>query len=262
MERYQPLYRFVVKHDYFSGVPCECIQCGLTPQGKFMARQRGLLFRQLSVNEWAVYFDENGAGVSENEDVLEMEMTIIDRSFSLYTEWEDYSPISSYQIELPSADAEEIETSSFTRLEDRRRIGSPFCLLKLNLTTEIMKSAINGTPQCNIIHFHAPDKYWEYLFIPRIAGRTSYDSLLLEDSTGKVSFLNSGTIKIAGCEACRIQSSSPIPLRKNFNCGLRLVIQSDDNHRSKRIILKQVHIPQLGRFKSDKADTLRQIRYY
>lgn len=262
MENYQPLYRIVVEHDYFSGVPCECIQCKLTPQGKFMAQQRGLLFRQLSVNEWAVYFDKNGAGVNENDDVLEMGMTIIDRSFSLYTEWEDYSPISSYQIELPSANVEEIETSSFTRLEDRRSIGSPFCLLKLNLTTEILKSAQSGTPQCNIIHFHAPDKYWEYLFIPRIVGRISGDSLSLEDSKGVVTFLNPETIKIAGSEACRIKSTSPVPLRKNLNCGLRLIIQSEDSRRSKRIILKQVHIPQLGRFKSDRLDTLRQICYY
>lgn len=98
MESYSPLYRIIVKHEYFEGKQCSFLQCSLSPHGMLLARQRGLLFRQVTANEWEVLYDTEGAGVDTLNDVLELELSITDCNFVIYTDWKNFNPSISYVL--------------------------------------------------------------------------------------------------------------------------------------------------------------------
>lgn len=262
MESYRPLYRIVTEHEYFEGKPCSCLQCRLSPQGRLLARQRGLLFRQVTASEWEVLYDTGGAGVDSENDVLELELSIADRDFVMYTEWKDFCPSAAYTLELPLP-AEETDAAAAIRpAEGKRKVGSPFCTVRLHLTEKLTKSAKAKAPQVCTLRFHAPKLYWEYIFVPRSEDRSiPAGDLLLEDTTGKVSFRHLYKTQAYGREVWRTKSMEGIPLRSVYGCRLQLVVM-DEKSSSRRLLLRQVSAPEPGRFQSARPDCLRQVCYY
>lgn len=262
MESYHPLYRIIVKHEYFEGKQCSFLQCSLSPQGMLLARQRGLLFRQVMANEWEVLYDAEGAGVDTLNDVLELELSITDCNFVLYTDWKNFNPSISYVLELPLSAEESDAVSAICPAEGKRKIGSPFCTIRLHLTEKLVQSAKAKTPEVCTLHFHTPTLYWEYIFVPHNEDdNESAGDLLLEDTTGKITFCPLYKTQAYGREVWRTKSVEGIPLRSVFGCRLRLVVKNEKS-LSKRLLLRQVRTPELGRFQSERLDCLRQVCYY
>lgn len=262
MESYYPLYRIIVKHEYFEGNPCSFLKCNLSPQGKWLARQRGLLFRQVTANEWVVLYDAEGAGVDAKNDVLELELSITDRKFMLYTDWKGFHPFYLYMLELPLPAEESDVVSAIRPAEGKRKIGSPFCMVRLHLTEKLIQSATAKTPEVCTLQFHAPKLYWEYVFV----AHSKYHSglagdLLLEDTTGGIAFCPLYKAQAYGREVRRTKSVEAIPLRSAYGCRLRLVVK-DEKSLTKRPLLMQVGPPEPGIFQSEETDCMRKVCYY
>lgn len=263
MESYRPLYRIVVKHEYFEGKPCGFLQCGLSAQGKLLAARRGLLFHEVSANEWQILYDAAGAGVDTENDVLELGLRVKDPGFVQYTEWKDICPSAVYTLELPLSSEEKNAVAAIHRTDEKGKIGSSFCTIRLHLTEQLMKVAKAKTPETCILHFPARKVYWEYIFIPRDKDNSiPAGSLLLEDTTGKVIFRNLYKTQAYGREVWRTKSIKSIPVRSVYDCRLRLVVQPVEEGSSKHILLRQVKPPEYGQFQSRRADCLRQVCYY
>ncbi|MEG1543956.1 MAG: hypothetical protein RR382_05455 [Tannerellaceae bacterium] len=262
MESYRPLYRIITEHDYFVGKPCAALECRLSPQGKSLARQRGLLFRQLAANEWEVLFD--AASADATNDVLELELSVSsDPNFVLYTEWKDFCPTAAYRLQLPLP-AEEKDAASAIRLADgKRKIGSSLCTVHLHLTQKLIEAAKAEAPEVCRLHFHTPKRYWEYIFLPRNDdGSVPSGELQLEDTTGQVAFCQFYKTQAYGREAWCVKSTDAIPVRSTYECRLRLVVKGSEEELPKRILLRQVESPILGRFQSSRIDCMQQVCYY
>ncbi|MEG2164228.1 MAG: hypothetical protein RRY55_07100 [Bacteroidales bacterium] len=262
MESYQPIYRISVAHEYFEGKSCTALQCCLAPQGKLLARQRGLLFRQSAGNEWEVLYDTTGAGVDTENDTLELELRITDPDFVFYTKWKDFCPSAAYMLELPLS-AEENDATTLIRLSDeKRKVGSPLCSIHLHLIEKLIEAAQKKTPAICKLHFNTPKLYWEYIFLPRnndssvLAGE-----LQLEDTTRQVAFRKFYKTQAYGREVWCTESMDNIPVRSTYGCRLRLVVQTDRGS-PKRILLRHVESPLPGRFLSNRIDYLQQVCYY
>ncbi len=253
MANYQVLYRIAVEHDYFNRKLCSPLECRLSPQSAWLARQRGLLFRQVN-NKWTVFYDSTGNGVDTQKDVLELELNITDPSFILYTEWGEFYPAAAYLLELPAAD-ENVDFISAALIRDKKRkAGTPFCILRLPLTEKVTDAAKAGSPEQALLQFHAPEVQWEYIFFSRNAKNDTFGKLILEDTTGKLKFLD-----FKECEASSEKVN--IPMREAYESRLQLAAQNN-GMTQKRTLLSTVPCPEPGRFQSGQSGVIRQVCYF
>lgn len=262
MEQYRTLYSIVVEHDYFNGKPCTALQCRFSQRSRQLAGQRMLLFRQIAVNEWSVIFDSMGASPDTENDVLELELYTTDPVFSLYTDWKDFSPSATYVLELPAAE-EKLDAASVIRRSDgKRNMHAPFCTLRLKLTQELLDAAVANKPKKAQLHFRAPEMQWEFIFLPRSENSFSLtNSLILEDARGKIKFTPFDELEVFGRRLRRTLSTERIPMRKDYDLCLQLMVQNSSN-RHKRLLPVRVVPPEPGRFLSGEEGVLRQICYY
>lgn len=262
MQQYRTLYSFVVEHDYSNGKPCTALQCRLSSGSMYLARQRMLLFRQIAINEWTVMFDSMGAGPDTENDVLELDLYTTDSAFLLYTDWKDFFPSATYVLELPAAEEKLDAASVIRRLDGKPNMHAPFCTLRLKLTQELLDAAVANKPGKAELHFRAPEMQWEFIFLPR--SENSFfqtNSLTLEDATGKIEFTPFDEIEVFGKRRQRTLSTERIPMRKDYDLRLQLMVQNSGN-RYKRLLPVQVTPPDPRRFLSREEGLLRQICYY
>lgn len=262
MESYRILYHLAVEHDYFKEQPCVAFQCSLAPQGKLLAKRRNLLFRQVAANEWNVYYDCMGTEPDTEHDVLEIEMISTDSSFPLYTEWEGFCPAISYVLQLPTAREKEEATSVILPSDGKRSIGMPFCLIRLQLTKELLDAARTDRPKSATLGFRSPSVQWEYLFLSRGNNEIPAEQLRLEDATGNMEFSPFNLYEAGGRTFWRTLSIERIPIQSVYESRLRLVAHADGNRQQRRILLSRVEPPLLGRFQSEEPGVLQQICYY
>lgn len=262
MESYRPLYRIITEHEYFEERPCISLQCCLSAQGKELARQRGLLFHPVAANEWEVLYDTAGRGVDTVNDVLELELSMLDPEFVLYTDWKDFCPSAAYVLELPLATEEKDAASAIRLSGGKRKVGSPFCTIYLHLTEKLVAAAEAKVPEVCRLRFHNPKRYWEYVFLPRNNdNNVPTGEWQLEDAAGKTVFGKLRQTQVYGREAWCTESLEEISMRFTYGCRLRLVVQ-DAKGSPKRIIVSQIRPPDPGRFQSKSTDCLRQVCYY
>ncbi len=261
MANYQVLYRIAVEHDYFNRKLCSPLECRLSPQSAWLARQRGLLFRQAN-NKWTVLYDSTGNGVDTQKDVLELELNITDPAFILYTEWGEFYPAAAYVLELPATDENVNFISAILIGDKKRKAGTPFCTLRLPLTENVMDAAKAGSPEQAILQFRAPKVQWEYIFFSRNAKNDTFGKLVLEDTTGKLKFLDFKECEVYGKSGWRTTSEEVhIPMREAYESSLQLAAQNN-GMTQKRILLSTVPCPEPGRFQSGQSGVIRQVCYF
>lgn len=220
-----------------------------------------LLFRQAAANEWAVLFDVNGCDIVGNE-VLEMELSIKDPQFPLYTEWEGFNPRRTYGIRLPAATGDiDIATATKQRectTDDSSRPDAGFCKLALSLSQEMAEAAKNGHPQASVLHFKAPVRQWVYVFRKRRGSIIPNGELLLVNMDNGKSYSLSDNDEYGNGEKFAIIPNGE-PMRKDMTCHLHLVLL--DNGR-KRTLQTHIAPPAIGQYVSKRKDELMQVCYY
>lgn len=262
MGSYRPLCSIRIAHDYFDGERCRALLCRPAAAGAGLLHRRGMLFKRMAENAWALLCDLSGAGPDTDADVLFLELQLADSGFVLYTRWPDFRPDAAYAAELPAAGGD-VEAAEILRSTgSRRTIGSGWCRLSLPLTRGMLDAAQAGAPPCCTLRFHAPARRWEYLFLPdpgTLPDRAQ-ERYRLETVGGGVRYRFSPfeRVQAYGREACRTRSEEPIPLRERYGFRLRLDV-SAENGRTRRTVLREVPPPLPGRYLDTAPDLLRQV---
>lgn len=254
MENYRELFRLVVSHDYDGNEEGRAFACALTPQGQALAQRRSLCFRQLSANEWALYYQARPT-VSDD---LSLSLSCTDCNFPLYTRWDGFVPSGVYEIELPSPKDVEAD-EDFVLRQGGRGFGEGLCSMLLHLDNALYDAADAGNPMRTTIHFKALSARWTYLFIPRRDREFPAEQMRLEDENGQLCFCDC----VDDAErpgAVSTASQDAVPLCRKYDCKLRLVA-SDVNGR-KIVLLSDVAPPEPGRFLDAPQGTLHSICYY
>jgi len=247
-------------HDYFNREVCRAILCRVTVSGAELMRRRGMLFKRMADNEWAVLYDTSGSGPDTAADVLSLELQLADRNFVLYTCWPDFHPDAAYLLDLPSKGGDLESAEAIAKTEERRSIGAGFCTVRLALTEETFVTAQAGTPSCCTLRFHTPEYRWEYIFLPEHGSAPDCEALCLEAADGSHRYHFSAFEKVREFDrdAYRTVSEETIPLKEKYGFRLRLTASTADN-RPKRIIMRDVPPPVPGRHLSTGPGLVRQV---
>lgn len=258
MESYLRLYRITVRHDYFGDSPCPSPRLRLSSEGEVLMHRRGMMFRKEAAGTWSLFFTEEP---DTDKDVLLLDLSISDPMFVLYTDWSGFRPTDSYELRLPASDEQFDATIAIAHTDRKRSIGSGFCTVALRLTEEMVQAARSGKPEEAVLQFHAPKKRWEYLFFPQTEESIDGKQLLLEDTTGSVTFRPFTRCKAYGREAWRTVSENLVAMRVSYGCRLRLTALRG-NGKQKHILLSHVEPPQPERYASKDKEMLRQVCYF
>ncbi len=260
MGTYERLYSLRILHDYFDDAVCRAVQCRPTASGAELMRRRGWLFKRTADNEWAVLYDLSGAGPEIGADRLSFELRLAEPDFVLYTHWPTFRPNAAYRLNLPSEGGVLEAAEVIVPSEERRPIGSGFCIATLALTEETIGAARAGTPPCCTLRFHAPAYRWEYLFLPEPDTAPDCETLCLETDNGKNPYRFSAFEQVRAFDraAYRTISEEAIPLRERYGFRLRLSSSAGAN-RPKRTILRDVPPPIPGRHRSAVPEFIRQV---
>lgn len=258
MESFRKLYQIIVRHDYFEDGLCPSLNLMPSMESRTMMTRRNILFRQMDIGCWSLF---SMAEPDTDNDVLYMELYVSDPAFVIYTDWPDFKPSGRYELQLPTA-ADLHDAASAIRLTDRKRsIGEGFCSVGLHLNRKMTDAAFAGNPEEVVLQFHAPEKQWEYLFIPQSDETIDGSMLLLEDAKGNIRFGPFTPCMAYGRTAWRTVSEKTIRMRDSYDCRLRLMALSS-NGKQKRILLSQIKPPQPGQFMDNQNDMLRQVCYF
>lgn len=255
MENWRVLYRITFEHDYFEGVECNIFRCSLTKQGLSLSQRRSLCFRQTAENEWTLYY----YNLPREDDVISLSLSITDSSFPLYTDLDGYTPMASYELDLPSKTDKSEAATDITITEGRRNLGMGFCTIRIHLNREVGMAAEEGNPMRTTIHFAAKSAIWTYLFIPRRGSMFDTDQMHLVDANDTVDFV--ALTQDAEYEgAARTSSKTLIPMRNSYKCKLRLVAY--DKNKRKVTLLSNVQPPVPGEYMDVPKGTIHKIYYY
>ncbi len=255
---YRPLYNLRVEHDYFDRGVCRALRCQISPTESALWHRRGLLFRQLGENKWTILYDSEGAGVDTSSDVLTLEMEMTDPAFVLYTQWEGFRPTSAYGLELPVQEEMQEAVRIIREVAPKRKIGSGFCRIGIRMTEALWQAAQEGSPQGCTLCFHAPQRRWEYLVVPRDGDTSLPERFVLEEVAGKLHFSPFRPVRIYGQDMLRTVSEEAVPMRERYAVRLKLVSPAGNTGR-KQTLLRHIDSPEPGRFLDVDAGLLRQV---
>lgn len=260
MGTYERLYSLRILHDYFDGAVCRAVQCRPTASGAELMRRRGWIFKRTADNEWAVLYDPSGAGPETGADRLSFELRLAEPDFVRCTHWPTFRPDAAYRLQLPSEGGDLEAAEHLVASEERRTIGSGYCVATLTPTEATIGAARAGTPLGCTLRFHAPAYRWEYLFLPESDAAPNRETLRLEAVDGKAPcrFAAFEQVQVFGRTACRTISEEAIPLKERYGFRLRL-ISSTGADRPKRTILRDVPPPIPARHRSCGPGFIRQI---
>lgn len=257
MVSYSRLYRITVGHDYFGNSPCPSLRLRATCESEALMRRRGMMLREEGAGTWSLFFTEEP---DTDKDVLYLDLSVADPLFVLYTDWPGLRPADSYTLCLPACGGQLDAASIISHTNRKRSFGSGFCTIALRLTGEMVLAARSGQPEEAVLQFHAPKRQWEYLFFPCAEEGIDGSQLVLEDTTGSVTFGPFTQCEAYGREGWRTVSESPVAMRASYGCRLRLTALRGIG-RQKHVLLSHVEPPQPGRY-MDGRDLLRQVCYF
>lgn len=261
MTNYQTIFSFCLEHDYYTQNICRAIEIRVPSQSVSMLKRRGLIFKQTKENQWSIIGDCEGAGVDDDSDVLVLEMILVEPLFVCFTIWQDFRPTHAYHLSLPCNKTKEEATNVIKDSEHKRQSDS-FCSIEINLSNEMFKRAENGNAEINTLIFRSPEVYWEYLFVSR--SEKNNENLELKEISGKVVFSEMEKIEIEPFTLPVLQTitKSPIPMNERYKLDISLIEIINNNLQKKRVLIKHIPHPSLGRFVAEQTHTIRQICYY
>lgn len=271
MSNYRLLYRLRIEHDYFVRALHPIVQLKVVASTADLMKRRGLIFKQTDINEWCVISCNSNAEIDIQPDVFILEMSISDPAFFHYTEWASFDPSSLYYLSLPTIETDvtkaikkekkrekEKENEGIEKNEKKRRINSGFCTIDLHFS----KAILEGDPITNTLMFHSKELYWEYFFIARNEEYLNEKEIVLKEAKGEVAFSNFNVTEIYGHKALCFRSESKLKLADIYNLHFSLLELSPNSSNTRKVLIRSVAHPVVGRFIAKRTDTLLNICYF
>lgn len=234
MERLNYIWNLKLGHQYSRDGSCREVTVAPTGETSLWMRHRGCFWRRTAMNEWGLLTMK---GVLPNqEDRLELIVSVTDSRFYYQTdEWVTSIP-KEYLLE--------------------GSVGAhPGELCRLNLAPT--DGNWTNAPYTTEITFRTPQKYWEYLLIPRDGKQTRH--LELDEAGRQITFTAPEAFSFLGRDVLRCRSFEKIPSSEWYDYSIRL---SEVLPVGRRLLMRQVPVPQPGMFSDVPTDTLRQLLYF
>lgn len=263
MNDYLPIFTLCIEHDYYANNCCRAIQICVSSSGKSLLKRRDLMFKQTNENQWVIYGNSQGAGVVDDSDVLTLEMILTEPDFMYFTIWEDFNFKRAYHLDLPLKVTEEKITKVISVLDlERKPKGDVLSTISVKLSNKMFQNAKDGTPVMNTLVFQAPKVYWEYILLSRNGDLNR--NLKIEEASGRISFRKMKKVKMQPFmdEVLYTIMDSPILMNEYYGFNLSLIEIIRENPIMKRVLIKQLKHPVIGRLITEKPNAMRQICYY
>lgn len=258
MDNYCSIYRLRIEHGYFRENVCRTIS--ISPPGPSLMKRKGILFKQIAVNEWDIICDSSKIGVDILTGVLTFGISISDPAFILYTDWAGFNPSSSYRLELPATTTDAV--TAIKQTQGKRMINSCFCTVELQFTENMLKEIQSGKLQTNILKFYPKAVKWEYFFIPRNGKEDSGSNFVLKESDDKIIFSEPQAVEILGKKALRFLSNDKITIKEYYNYRINLLEMISDGTQIKKTLIKDMPYPKPGNFLNVQTDVIQHICYF
>lgn len=249
-----------IRHGYFDDGICRAFSCTPAQPGLDLMRRRGLLFRQTAANAWTVLCDITGPGPDTETDVLELDMSIEDRLFVLYTRWKDFRPTAKYTLALPlqegsnPGDGQVDGTETISESLSARQIGRGFCTVSLRLTEEMWADALRGRPQSVTLLFFPKECRWEYRLEFRKDILQPSGQLILEERSGRLTF---PPFSRTDDGAFLTVSEEPVPMHERYSHDLRLSSRQENSDR-RLTLMRHIPPPETGAYLDSEPGILRR----
>lgn len=200
------VWKVKVSHGYYGAGNAPGIEVRVSDMTRWLLGRRGCLWRQRSADEWVLV--GFGDVTFDPDDVVEAEVVVGNKDLPLLTDLEWPGVWECYQITgEPVSSVMRVKEHS----KDRAGVRDPETIVRLLLP--VGKALRDGTLLTELV-FDAPEKYWEYCFIPRDghADRT----LVLEEIGGKIGFTACESITLFGQCALRCRSAEKIRMAADY----------------------------------------------
>lgn len=270
MERSIPLVHIRVRHDYYASAGW-CVRIGPTTATEALAARRGLLWIQLSHNEWQLLVREDHPGFDAG-DAVELEMSAPASEFFRVTDLgSDFSPSYLYSVDLNGCDAE-VDLASLLKLPpakepakrreaDNLKWGTAFCRLGLRLDDGLLSAARTGNPKRCTLRLRPRSFVWEYLFVFCSPEGVDPRKLKLAERSGTVAFTPFEAVPDSslGRGVFQCVSTAAIPAARAYGYELILEQTVRGEPPLKRTVSRFIGCPVPGKYLAGAPDMICQI---
>ncbi|NDV82965.1 hypothetical protein [Bacteroides sp. 51] len=247
MEKFSVIWRIKIAHSYYHGGACRYFELKPTPQTAVLLRKRGVLFRKMDVDGWAIIAVEDIR--LDEKDVFDFELYCGDQKFHYVTD------NATMKAECPQIEMSGTEGITYIfPVEGCPMIkASPGVIARISLKFQAQQI---HAERYNELHFQAPERYLEYIFLFR--NEQIDKKLLVEDMERKMEFLPEEKIEYMGHQGVRFQSAEKYPLLESPNLKLQLLELFGTN---RRVIIRRLSYPEIGMFIDAPPGMLRAVAY-
>lgn len=244
------IWKVKVSHTYYSPGEGAEVELQVSDASRRLLAKRGCLWRRRAPDQWAlVSFDDEAF---DAEDVVETEVVVKNTELPLFTEMEWPGALECYEIKgEPVSSVLRVKD----HLDDKIRLRTSAAIVRLVLP--IGKAPQDGMLLTELV-FDAPEKYWEYCFLPRDghADRT----LRLEETGGKIGFSECQSFIMWGRCALKCRSTEKIRMAADYS-RYRLKLYEFLPHGRKELN-DRVPFPDYRLVSEGAKDTIYRIVYF
>lgn len=247
MNPFEILFKMTIHHTYYPERKCPVIHLQPDPATKRLFHNYQYIFTQVDMHEWAIVGQKE-----ENEKVaisppVCFQLTVTDPHFLYYT--------SSLLPEITSKTGLRFDISSHSYKQQD--------IVCKDLISRIQEE--KALPLTCSLLYTAPQRYWEYLLIPR-SGKTENRSILLSDTENIIPFGPSERIEWNGTPVYRIRTLQPVDLHALYSTTIQLyehkTFGSQSRETVKKLLCKNVTPPLPAQLTGETKNTIQQIIYF
>lgn len=246
-----PIAIIRIEHDYCAPPANPFVDMEQTPDTRKLTDRRGVLLRSTDRNEWQWIMSNDAPGFMD-DDALELSMIVKSPDFLQQIESKEYELGGFYKFTVKDGVTEVNADYVWKQETEGQKLRNEFCRLTLKPAQTLQAAC------CPIftLRFSSRPYYWEYLCIFRDENDLRGKDLSMKCSDNSVSFFppeKCGTTAF-GANVWRIVSIARIPLKEHYDFSLQLYLGT-------RVENRFISPPQMGKFRSDSPDILREICY-
>lgn len=201
------VWKIRISHGYYSAGSVADMEVRVSEATRLLLIRRGCLWRHKLPGEWTLV--SFGDATFDADDVVEAEVVVRNKDLPLLTEMEWPGPRECYEIKGEPA-------SSVVRVKEHadNKAGTKDVGMIVRLLLPVGKASQSDTILTELV-FEAPEKYWEYCFIPR-DGHAANRTLVLEETGGKVGFTACEAAVLFGRSAFKCRSTEKIRMAADY----------------------------------------------
>lgn len=247
MNPFEILFRMTIHHSYYPERKCPVISIEPDPATRRLFHNYQYIFKRLDTHEWAIVGKKEENETATTPPPVRFQLTVTDPHFLYYT--------SSLLPEITTESG--LHFDVLTHSYKQHEIECKDLLLRIEEGASL--------PLTCSLSYTTPQRYWEYLLIPR-TGKAENRSLLLSDTENTIPFGPSECSEWNGLPIYRIRTLHPVDLHALYSTTIQLyehkTFGSQSRETVKKLLCKNVTPPLPAQLTGETKDTIQQIIYF